>query len=638
MFPPGGQAGQSFAATISGADLDDVDRLIFSHPGITASRKMAEPGPFDNGPQPVENEFLVTIKGDVPAGQHEVRCQGKYGLSNPRTFVVDSLAEFRETEPNQEGSKANEVTVPGIINGQLNGGADVDWFRFAASAGQRLLIDGQARRIDSRSDVVLTVTAADGRILAENRQGFAGDPLIDLTIPAAGEYFLTVRDSLYQGGADFVYRVVMSSRPHIDFVFPPAGPAGSNDEYTVYGRNLPGGQNSSLQIDGQKLQQLNVRIPIPGDITDKLTFSSRLDPHQAGLDGIEYRMNSPAGPSNPVLITATTSPSVREQADNDSPATAQKLTLPCEVLGQFYPKRDMDWFTFDAKANDVFLIEVYSHRLGLPTDPGLLVQRVTTTDGGEEQVSQIVWLDDVTTNDRGREFDHRSNDPAYRFTAPADGAYRVMIRDSFSAVKTDPRLVYRLAIRTELPDFRLAAAPVDLQGSVLLRKGAREAIRVTAFRQDGYEGEIHVSAEGLPNGVTSEEVIIGPGSTYATLVLTAADNAPGGNGTARVVGKAKVETSDVTRVARVGRTLEPIQFQQPNSNVASISARLTNAIQITVSDAEPALVSLTAGDGKVIETARGGVIKIPYEVKRSEGAGGNITGFPIGLPPNVGVP
>ncbi len=399
VFPSGAQAGQTVEVTIAGDDLDDVDRLVFSHAGITATRKMAEPGPFDNGQsQPVENQFVVTVKGDVPPGQHEVRCQGKYGLSNPRTFVVDSLAEVNETEPNHETENATEITVPGVVNGQLNGGADVDQFRFKASAGQRLLIDGQARRIDSRSDVVLTLSAADGRILAENRQGFAGDPLIDITFPAAGEYFLKVRDSLYQGGTDFVYRIVLSSRPHIDFVFPPAGAAGSNDEYTVYGRNLPGGQNSPVQIDGQSLQQITVRIPIPGDIADKLTYSSRLDPHQAGLDGIEYRVNSPAGASNPVLITVAGAAIVREQADNDSPATAQKLTLPCEVAGQFYPKRDMDWFTFDAKANEVFAIEVHSHRLGLPTDPGLLVQRVTKNDAGEEQVSQIVWLDGIPSN------------------------------------------------------------------------------------------------------------------------------------------------------------------------------------------------------------------------------------------------
>lgn len=638
VFPPGAQAGQTVEVTISGVDLDDVDRLVFSHAGITAARKMAEPGPFDKGPQPVENQFVVTVQGNVPPGQHEVRCQGKYGLSNPRTFVVDTLAEVNEAEPNHETENATEVSAPGVINGQLNGGADVDLFRFKATAGQRLLIDGQARRIDSRSDVVIAVSAADGRILAENRQGFAGDPLIDLTIPAAGEYFLKVRDSLYQSGTDFVYRIVLSSRPHIDFVFPPAGLAGSNEEYTVYGRNLPGGQNSPVQLDGQTLQQLKVRIPIPGNISDKLTYSSRLDSHQAGLDGLEYRVNSPSGPSNPALITVAGAKIVREQADNNSPATAQKLTLPCEVAGQFFPKRDMDWYAFDAKANDVFAIEVHSHRLGLPTDPGLLVQRVTKNDAGEEQVTQIVWLDDVTSNIRDKAFDHRTNDPWYRFTAPADGTYRLMVRDSYSAVKSDPRLVYRLTIRPEQPDFRLAAAPVDHPGSILMRKGAREAIRVTAFRRDGYDGEIRVSATGLPNGVTSSEVTIGPGSDYSVIVLTAADNAAASTGRLQIVGKGKVGTAEVTRTARVGRAVDTFPFQQPNSNVASISSRLTDSIQITVSDAEKALVSLTAGDGKLIETSRGGVIKIPYEVKRADGVGGNITGFPIGLPPNVGVP
>lgn len=638
VFPPGAQVGQTVEVTLSGVDLDDVDRLEFSHPGITATRKMAEPGPFDDGPQPVENQFVVSVKANVPAGQHEVRCQGKYGLSNPRTFVVDTLAEALEKEPNGKEEEATEVAVPGVINGQLNGGADLDWLRFAGTAGQRLLIDGHARRIDSRSDVVLTVLTSDGRILAENRQGHAGDPLIDLQLPANGDYFILVRDSLYQGGADFVYRLVISTRPHVDFVFPPAGNPGSNDEYTVYGRNLPGGQNSNLQLDGQTLQQLKVRIAIPGNVGDSLTFSSRLDPHQAGMDGLEYRVASPAGPSNPVLITAVTAPVVREQADNESPAKAQVLTLPCEVVGQFFPKRDMDWYTFEAKANDVFTIEVYSHRLGLPTDPGLLVQRVTKNDSGEEQVSQIVWVDDVTDNNRGKEFDHRTNDPSYRFVAPADGTYRVLVRDSHSAVKSDPRLVYRLAIRPEQPDFRLAAAPVDLSGSILLRKGAREAIRVTAFRQDGYDGEIRVSATGLPNGVTSEEVIIGPGSNYTMVVLTAADGAPAGNGSVQIIGKGKVDGGDVTRTARVGLPLERIPFQQPNSNVASISARLTDRIQVSVSDVEKSLVALTAGDGKIIETARGGVIKIPYTVVRAEGVGGNITGFPTGLPPNVGVP
>ncbi len=43
-------------------------------------------------------------------------------------------------------------------------------------------------------------------------------------------------------------------------------------------------------------------------------------------------------------------------------------------------------------------------------------------------------------------------------------------------------------------------------------------------------------------------------------------------------------------------------------------------------------------DPKLVETARGGVVKFKYSVTRENGAGGSITGFPVGLPPNIGVP
>ena len=100
VFPAGAAAGATLEVTIAGDDLDDVDRLVFSHEGITFARKMADVTPFDAGPQPVENVFTVTVAANVPPGNHDVRCQGKYGLSNRRTFVVSSTPEFTEIEPN----------------------------------------------------------------------------------------------------------------------------------------------------------------------------------------------------------------------------------------------------------------------------------------------------------------------------------------------------------------------------------------------------------------------------------------------------------------------------------------------------------------------------------------------------------
>lgn len=653
VFPAGMSPGTTVEVTITGADLDDVDRMIFSHEGITFARKMAEATPFDEGPQPVENVFEVTVAANVPPGHYDVRCQGKYGLSNRRTFVVGTIPEFIETEPNggndppewveaETGrtNAAEEVTLPVTINGRSLGGPDVDWYRFIGQAGQRILFDGQCNRIDSRMDLALTLFTEAGIIIGESRAGQANDSLLDVTLPASGLYFLKVHDGLFAQGPDFSYRLTIGALPYLDFVFPPAGLPGSNDEYTLYGRNLPGGQPSPYQLDGRPLDQLNVRISIPGDIAGKLTYSSFVAPQQAGMDGVEYRVTNNGLISNPLLITPATAPIVREDANNNSPDAPQKLTLPCEVAGSFFPQRDVDWYSFDAMKDDVWWLDLYAHRLGESVDAAMLIQQVITNDKGEQQIRDIVFVDDVVernfNNRSGRhEFDERTSDPTYEFKAPADGTFRVLLKDSVSAVKSDPRLNYRLAIRKPQPDFHIVAIPEVSTSSLMLRKGGRNMVRITAFRQDGFDGEIQVSATGLPQGVTTTDIIIGPGNHYGTFILTAAEDAPPGIGTLEISAKAMINGTEVTRAARYGAALRPFQFNQPNANVPSVPARLVERLQVCVSEAEPDPQVLTIGDGKDLETSRGGVIKIPWQVKRLEGTAGNITAFPMDFPPNT---
>ncbi len=653
VFPAGAAAGTTLEVTIAGDDLDDVDRLIFSHEGITFARKMADVTPFDDGPQPVENVFTVTVAANVPPGNYDVRCQGKYGLSNRRTFVVSNTPEFTETEPNGgndlpawievasvKTNAAQEVMLPVTINGQSIGGPDVDWYRFTGVAGQRILLDGQCKRIDSHMDLAVTLFTESGTIIGESRYADAHESLVDVTLPANGQYFVKVHDALFAAGPGYVYRLTIGPLPYLDFVFPPAGLPGSNDEYTLYGRNLPGGQPSPFQLDGRPLDQLKARIGVPGDIVGKLTYSSLIGPQQAGMDGVEYRVANNGFNSNPVLITPATAPTVLEDANNDSPTAPQKLTLPCEVAGSFYPQRDIDWFSFETKKGDVWAFDVYADRLGQSVDPALLIQRLSTDDKGEQKVTDIVFIEDVPernfNNRSGRhEFDERTSDPSYTFKAPEDGTYRILLKDGVSSVKSDPRLIYRLAIRKPLPDFRVVAVPEGSTDGLMLRKGGRDTIHIVAYRQDEFDGEITVSATGLPPGVTTEDIIIGPGNHYGTLILTAADAAPAGIGTLQLTAKAIINGAEVIRPARYGEALKTFQFAQPNSNIASVPSRLVERLQICVSEAEPAPQLLTIGDGKVLETSRGGVIKIPYALKKLEGTAGNLIGFPQDFPPNT---
>ena len=91
VFPTGGQRGTSIDVTLAGGvDLDEASYLYISHPGITAVPKTQV---VDGKPQPVAGQFVVTIAGDAAVGVYDIRAYSKYGLSNPRTFVVGDLKE-----------------------------------------------------------------------------------------------------------------------------------------------------------------------------------------------------------------------------------------------------------------------------------------------------------------------------------------------------------------------------------------------------------------------------------------------------------------------------------------------------------------------------------------------------------------
>lgn len=637
IFPLGARPGTSVELTISGDDLDDVDRLQFSHPGITAAQKTTAPTKFDDGPQPVENTFDVSVAANVPPGRYQVRCQGKYGLSNPRSFMVSTLPDFTEAEPNNDVGTATDVSIPCIIDGRSSASADVDWYMVKGTPGQELFIDGRAQELDSLMNPVLTVCDAAGNIMNEARAAAGSDPTLGVSLPANGSLWLKVHDAQYRQGSGYSYRIRIQTRPQIDFVFPPAVIAGQSASFSVYGRNLPDGAATDLTVNGVALQKKDVTLAIPADAAGRLTYSGRIEPHMAGLDGLEYRLKDGERESNPFLLTLTRTRPVTEQADNDRPESAQQLTVPCEVAGQFYPQRDIDWYQFDAKKDEVYAIELYSHRLGLRTDAAMLLQQVTKKEDGTEQVRDIVFLDDVSVpnnrNEFGRyEFETSSADPSYLLTVPADGTYRVLLRDSAGSVQNDPRLVYRFTIRPPQHDFRLIAVPANSLSSLVLRREGRQMIRVFAERQDGFDGEIRVKVEGLPAGVTADEIVIGPSNRMGTLILTASDQAQPVSASVQVTGTATIGGKAVAQKARFGSTTLPFRVGQPNSRLPNVPARITDDIQLCVTDVEPAPALLTIGEGKDVETSRGMSVKIKYKAAKRDGIGGNLLAFPMDFP------
>jgi hypothetical protein len=622
VFPPGGQAGTTVEVTVAGSDLDEPERLHFPLSGITGK-------PKNDGAQ-----FLVTIAPNVPPGVYEARFVGRFGISNPRPFVVGAVSEFTMPATNTTMTGATPIVPDTTINSRAAPNA-VAWFKFIAKKSQRLFIECAAETIDSRMRATLVLTDAAGRELEHNRQG----GLIDFTAPAEAAFFLKVSDVLYRGGDEYFYRLTVATGPRIDFVLPPAGLPGTKTNFTLYGRHLPNGKAvKDVTIDGKPLEQLTVAIetPINERTRQRLSTGFPVRPPGAVMDGFEYRLSTPKGFSNPVLLGFATAPVVLEQEPNSKPAQAQALTLPCEVAGQFFPTGDQDWFRFEAKKGDVFWIEVFSQRLGLPTSPFVLIQRAKKNDKGEEEFSDMQEIYEGETNIGDREFNTATRDPVSRLEAKEDGGYRILVRDLFQRTERSPRFVYRLSLRRESPDFRLVAQSLSPRfkadakdipiGVPFLRRGETIPLRVMVFRRDGFNGEIELALENPPPGLLFDGDRIPAGKNSTFVLFTAADNAPAFAGPVKLIGKAKVGDKELVREARGGTMIFPVH----NTDNERPESRMSRELTLSISDKETAPISIAVAEQRVFEASANSKVEIPLRVIRRGDFTGNLKLKPLG--------
>ena len=145
--------------------------------------------------------------------------------SNLKPFAVNTLPEVTEKEPNNQASNAQRVKLPIIVNGRIDKPGDWDVFRFEGRAGEEVVAEVMARRLDSQLDSVLKLTDASGKQLAMNDDyddkaagliTHQADSRIQLKLPANGTYFLYLGDTQGQGGPEFGYRLRVNN-PQQDY-------------------------------------------------------------------------------------------------------------------------------------------------------------------------------------------------------------------------------------------------------------------------------------------------------------------------------------------------------------------------------------------------------------------------------------
>ena len=605
IFPPGAAAGSTVELTVAGADLDEPAGLRFSDPRLTAILKPGTP-----------NQFQVMVPAECAEGLLDVRFVGRFGVSNPRAFAVGHGTEFITPATNTTPANAVELPLEATTSGRVNLHAAA-WFRFTARAGQRIFVRIGARELDSRLVPDLTVSDAAGRELAIARRR----EWLDFAAPDHGSYLLKLNDQTFRGGDDFLFRLTLATGPQLDFALPSALRVGETNRVMLFGRNLPGGQPSSLtDVDGKSLEQLAVDILAPSVASPEPEIVRFLRKSAAASlieETYVWRWLATNGSANPLLFTLTTNAVVTALATNQ----LALISPPCEFVGMFPAPGQLSGVTFQATKGDVFWLELFADRLGFPSDPQGVVQRERSTksESGETLYSDVMELGDTDANLGDREFNTATRDAAARFAAAETGSYRVLVRDRFNLGGGRPRYPYRLSVRRETPDFRLVTLPMppprvgdDRKVHVLaaaLRREQTIALKVLAFRRDGFNGDIELTATNLPAGVTAATTRISAGQNAGTLLLTA--SAVAGAGTdAVIVGRAITGTNRVTHASPIGSVLWPVD----DFNNESALARLDRAPVLSVVASELAPVTIAATNTAPLEVAADGKLTVPMSI------------------------
>ena len=158
----------------------------------------------------------LKVAKNAKPGFRELRVTSREGVSNQIPFVIGSLPEnttktFRidQTNPPQD------LKLGMITNGQIMPG-EVDKYLFKARTGKNYSFELQGRSlVPYLSDAVpgwfqpiMSIHDKEGKIVAfADDNLFKPDPIISFKAPANAEYELRIRDSIYRGREDFVYRL-----------------------------------------------------------------------------------------------------------------------------------------------------------------------------------------------------------------------------------------------------------------------------------------------------------------------------------------------------------------------------------------------------------------------------------------------
>ena len=287
----------------------------------------------------------VDVGESVPADLYHFRVWTPLGVSNPLPFAVGAFPEVEETQFNDTPRKAQPVTLPVTVRGDISSTGDADHFRFRARKGQHLAFRVISSPLGSILNAELQLMEGSGKRVSGcvSRSGQAA--FLSCEIPERGIYVVRIADKNRVGAmSGYEYRLEAGEFPLLEGVFPLGVQAGRETRLKAWGANLrDAGTVAFTALEEQAGRVVPLAVP-------------------------------PA--SNRIPLAVGVHPETLELEPNDTRETAQQVSWPVTLNGHVNSLADgsagsgpdQDLFRFEARKGQVLVLEVEASRLGSSLD------------------------------------------------------------------------------------------------------------------------------------------------------------------------------------------------------------------------------------------------------------------------------
>jgi hypothetical protein len=453
LQPRGVQKGRAFTLTLIGRDLGEGARIESTLPA-TFTPLGPEKGTMGGA------SFLVEPSGDPAVGVYPVRVITPYGISNIQLFSIGAFPEFIEEESRPGALPNTNDTIEGAqplppgpltVNGKLRG-PERDVYRISAKAGEKRVIEVEARRCGSAIDPVIELQDAAGKVLARSEDApLVGlDARLEFTFPREGYYYVVLHDARYSTQTANFYRLKIGSYSFPQEVFP-----------------LGGHRGESVQVSLG---------------TQKITADLRNTP----VDVHQIFVNLPDNPALPVPFWVGDAPEVT------APVTAT-VAAPVTINGRLSKPGETDRYRVQVTPGEWLTFRIQARELG--TSKLMAVIAVFDSKGAKlGQAGDEPLAEDVYNVNSSR----TAGDPEIGIQVPPD-MHELTVSVEDLARRGGTAYGYRLNVRKGGQDIRVILNTPYIN----VPAGGSVAVPV-AVERHGFDGDVRLRVANAPKGLRVE--------------------------------------------------------------------------------------------------------------------------------------